>query len=62
MNPSVKALVIHVSGQERDVDADLYEIQLQNPGCLLEVVARLMKPLQIHLAGEGVVERHLGPL
>ena len=57
LNPSVKALAIHVSGQERDVDADLYEIQLQNPGRLLSVVAHLMKPSQIRIACEEVVKR-----
>jgi CheY-like chemotaxis protein len=62
MNPTVKALVIHVSGQERNVDAELYEIQLQNPGYFLDVVARLMQPLKFHLADEGVVERPSGPL
>ncbi len=57
LNPSVKALAIHVSGQERDVDADLYEIQLQNPGRLLSVVAHLLKPSQIRIACKEVVKR-----
>jgi DNA-binding response OmpR family regulator len=57
LNPSVKALAIHVSGQERDVDADLYEIQLQDPGRLLSVVARLMQPSQFHPVDEEVVKR-----
>jgi DNA-binding response OmpR family regulator len=45
VNPAVKALAIHVSGQERNVDAELYEIQLQHPGYFLDVVACFMQPL-----------------
>src|SRR5580704_15142382 len=50
MNPAVRALAIHVSGHERNVDAELYEIQLQNPGYFLDVVARLMQSSKFHLA------------
>ena len=57
MNPTLKALAIHVSGQERDVDAELYEIQLQNPGRLLSAVARLVQPSRSHSADEEVVKR-----
>jgi DNA-binding response OmpR family regulator len=57
MNPAVKAVAIHVSGQERNVDAELYEIQLQNPGYFLDVVGRLMQPSKFHFAHEEVVKR-----
>jgi hypothetical protein len=57
MNPTLKTLAIHVSGQERGVDAELYEIQLQNPGRLLSAVARLLQPSNSHSADEEVVTR-----
>jgi DNA-binding response OmpR family regulator len=57
MNPAVKAVAIHVSGQERNVDAELYEIQLQNPGYFPDVVGRLMQPSKFHFAHEEVVKR-----
>src|ERR1700722_12033856 len=44
LNPKLKTLAIHIPGQERDVDAELYEIELQNPGRLLSAVARLLEP------------------
>src|ERR1700677_1916327 len=57
LNPTLKTLAIHLSGQERDVDAELYEIQLQNPGRLPRVVACLLQPSNFHLADEEVVKR-----
>jgi DNA-binding response OmpR family regulator len=57
MNSTVKSLAIHVSGQERDVDAELYEIQLQNPGRLLSAVARLLQPSNFRPADEELVKR-----
>jgi DNA-binding response OmpR family regulator len=57
LNPTVKTLATHVSGQERDVDAELYEIQLQDPGRLLSVVARLLQPSSLSPAADEVVER-----
>ena len=57
LNPAVRALAIHMPGQERDVDAELYEIQLQNPGRLPRVVACLLQPYNFHLADEEVVKR-----
>jgi CheY-like chemotaxis protein len=57
LNPSVKALAMHGSGQERDLDAELYETQLQNPGRLLSVVARLLQPSSLSPAGDEGVKR-----
>jgi CheY-like chemotaxis protein len=57
LNPTLKTLAIHISGQERDVDAELYEIQLQNPGRLLSAVARLLQPSNFRPADEELVKR-----
>src|SRR5271156_5019557 len=43
MNPRVKSLAIHLPGQTRDVEAELYETQFQNPGRLMSVVAHLLQ-------------------
>jgi hypothetical protein len=43
INPKVKTLAIHLPGQQRDVDADLYETQFQNPGLLLSAVDQLLQ-------------------
>jgi DNA-binding NtrC family response regulator len=57
LNPAVRTLAIHVSGQERDVDAELYEIELQNPGRLPSVVARLLQPSNFRPADEELVKQ-----
>src|ERR1700691_490568 len=57
LNPAVRALAIHMPGQERDVDAELYEIQLQNPGLLPCVVARILQPSNFRPADAELVKR-----
>jgi CheY-like chemotaxis protein len=57
LNPAVRTLAIHVSGQERDFDAELYEIELQNPGRLPSVVARLLQPSNFRPADAELVKR-----
>jgi len=56
LNPTVKTLAIHMSGEERGVDADLYEIQLQNPGLLVSVVARLLQSSSIRAVDKRAVK------
>jgi CheY-like chemotaxis protein len=57
MNPTVKTLAIHVTGQERDLDAELYEIQLQDPGRLLSAVALLLQTSNLPSADEELIEK-----
>jgi DNA-binding response OmpR family regulator len=57
LNPTVKTLALHVSGQEREIGADLYEIQLQNPGRLLTVVDRLLQPSSFKSSDEEPVQQ-----
>jgi DNA-binding NtrC family response regulator len=48
LNPTVKTLVVHRSGLPRNVTADPYEIQLQNPGRFISVVAGLLQSSDSH--------------
>ncbi len=57
-NPTVKTLAIHLSGQERNVEAELYEIQLQNPGGFLDVVAHIMQPSKFQSAYDQAVRQN----
>jgi DNA-binding response OmpR family regulator len=56
-NPTVKTLATHIPGQERNLDAEHYEIQLQNPARLQSIVARLLQSSSYHPADEEVVNR-----
>jgi len=58
MNPNVKTLAIHLPGQARDVDAELYETQLQNPGRLPSIVAQLLQSSSSSSSHEEVVKRN----
>ncbi len=57
LNPALKTLAICFSGQEREVDAELYEVQLQNPGRLLSAVARLLQPSSPPSADQGLAKQ-----
>jgi CheY-like chemotaxis protein len=56
-NPALKALAIHISGQKREIEAEPYEIQLQDPGRLLSAVARLLQPSSSHAADQELLSR-----
>jgi hypothetical protein len=43
LNHNASALAIHLPGQAREVDANLYETQFHNPGRLRSVVALLLQ-------------------
>jgi CheY-like chemotaxis protein len=56
MNPNVSALAIHLPGQAREVDANLYETQFENPGRLVGAVGWLLQSsssLSSHGGGVG---------
>ncbi len=57
LNPKLKTLAIHIPGQERDVDAELYEIELQNPERLLSSIARLLQPSNVRPTNEELVKQ-----
>jgi hypothetical protein len=46
MNPNVATLAIHLPGQPRRLDVELYETQLHDPGRFQNVVARLLPSLR----------------
>jgi CheY-like chemotaxis protein len=52
LDPTVKTLAMRVSGPERDVDADLYGVLLEQPNRLRTLVALL---LQMNLPNRGLI-------
>jgi DNA-binding response OmpR family regulator len=48
MNPNVLALAMSHIGQERNLDAELYEVQLTDPDRLRRTVARILPTSRPH--------------
>jgi hypothetical protein len=57
MNPNVATLAIKHPGQDRGLDAELFEVQIAKPGRLLGVVARLLASSSLRGPDEEVVKQ-----
>jgi hypothetical protein len=57
MNPNVATLALKHPGQERSLDADLFEVQITKPERLLSVVDRLLQSSSFKSSDEEPVKQ-----
>jgi CheY-like chemotaxis protein len=57
MNPNVVTLALKHPGQERSLDAELFEVQITKPGRLLSVVDHLLQSLSFKSSDEEAVKQ-----
>ncbi len=55
-NPHVATLALKHPGQERTLEAELFEVQIAKPGHLLRVVDRLLQPSSVQSLGDNPVK------